>query len=155
MRDPADAIPHLVKQVAQHVGSFTDPSSGLLLPQTSERWRFYLLSVGAMLALAGLDFIGSVFAKEWTLRHHPGLFLAGLATFVVLYVVFAASLRFAELSVVAFGWIVFLQIGLVILDRVRYDVIFPPGKWVAIAVMLMLQAYLVLAPNAARHVDGV
>jgi hypothetical protein len=36
----------------------------------------------------------------------------------------------------------------VILDRVRYGVELPPGKWVAIAAILILQAYLVLAPNA-------
>jgi hypothetical protein len=53
----------------------------------------------------------------------------------------------AELSVVTFGWIVFLQVGLLILDRVRYGVELPPGKWVAIAAILVLQAYLILAPN--------
>lgn len=107
-----------------------------------------------MLGLAGLDFLGAVFAKEWTERHHPALFLAGLAAFGVLFAVYAASLRVAELSVVTFGWIVFLQIGLVVLDRVRYGVIFPPGKWVAIVLILVLQAYLVLAPNVTRQVSS-
>jgi hypothetical protein len=51
------------------------------------------------------------------------------------------------LSIVTMGWIVFLQVGLLVIDSMRYGVTFPPGKWLAIGVILMLQAYLVLAPN--------
>lgn len=40
-------------------------------------WHFYLLSVGAMLALAGLDFVGALFAKEWAERQHPTYSLPG------------------------------------------------------------------------------
>jgi hypothetical protein len=116
-------------------------------------WDFYLLSLAAMLALALLDFIGAIFAKEWVERHHAGFFLAGLLSFGVLFAVYAASLRFAELSVVTFGWIVFLQVGLLMLDRFRYGVELPPGKWVAISLILVLQAYLILAPNASTT-DG-
>jgi hypothetical protein len=114
---------------------------------TPDSWSFSLLCVGAMLALAGLDFAGSVLAKEWTERQHFGLFLGGLLTFVLLFIVYAASLKVAELSVVTFGWIIFLQVGLLLLDRLRYGVMLPNGKWLAVAVILVLQAYLILAPN--------
>lgn len=110
-------------------------------------WRFYLLSFGAMLALAALDMLGALLAKEWAERHHGGWFLAGLLTFGVLFAVYAASLRVAELSVVTFGWIVLLQVGLLLVERFRYGVDLPPAKWLAIAAILALQAYLVLAPN--------
>jgi hypothetical protein len=133
------------------VPEFAPPASALSLPDIPHSWSFYLLSVGAMLTLASLDFLGAVFAKEWSDRHHAGLFLAGLLTFGALFAVYAASLQVAELSVVTFGWIVFLQIGLVVLDRLRYGVQLPPSKWAAIVVMLLLQAYLILAPNAAQH----
>ena len=33
------------------------------------------------------------------------------------------------------------------LERVRYGVSLPTGKWIAIVAILGLQAYLVLAPN--------
>lgn len=112
-------------------------------------WRFYALSFGAMLALAGLDMMGSVLAKEWTLRQHPGWFLAGLLTFGVLFAVYAASLHIAELSVVTMGWIVFLQLGLLAIDSLRYGVSFSTDKWFAIAAILVLQAYLILAPNGS------
>ncbi len=110
-------------------------------------WRFYLISLAAMVALAGLDMLGALLAKEWAERHHGAWFLAGLLTFGVLFAVYAASLRVAELSVVTFGWIVILQVGLLLFDRFRYGVVFPPAKWLAIALILALQADLVLAPN--------
>lgn len=110
-------------------------------------WSFYMLSVGAMLALAGLDFVGSIFAKEWVEQQRIAYYLAGLASFMVLFAVYAASLRFAELSTVTFGWIIFLQVGLVLVDTQRYGVHFPTGKWLAIAGLLSLQSYLILWPN--------
>ncbi len=111
-------------------------------------WHFFLVSLAAMILLAGLDFIGAIFAKAWTENRELPVFLAGLAAFVVLYVVYAHSLRIAELSVVTFGWVVFLQVCLLVYERLRYDVSLPPGKWVAISLILALQAYLILAPNA-------
>ena len=110
-------------------------------------WHIYLASFAAMLALAGLDLIGALFAKEWVERHHAAWFLAGLVTFGLLFAVYAASLRVAELSVVTLGWIVFLQVGLILLDRLRYGVDLPPAKLAAVAVIILLQSYLVLAPN--------
>jgi hypothetical protein len=104
----------------------------------------------AMIALAGLDFLGSVLAKEWTAGRSHWLFVAGLLTFAVLFGVYAISLEMAELSTVTFGWIIFLQVGLLLYERIRYGVELPTGKWVAIPVILGLQAYLVLAPNGAR-----
>ena len=113
-------------------------------------WHFYLLSIGAMVALAGLDFVGSIFAKEWTERNQFVFYLAGLVTFVLLYAVYAASLRFAELTTVTFGWIVLLQVGIVIIDTQRYGLALPPGKWVAVIGMLCLQGYLLLGPNGGE-----
>ena len=110
-------------------------------------WHFYLVSLAAMLVLAGLDFAGAVFAKQWVEGRQAGWFLAGLLTFGVLFAVYAASLQVAELSVVTFGWVVFLQVGLLLYERLRYGVELPAGKWAAIAAILVLQAYLILAPN--------
>jgi hypothetical protein len=101
----------------------------------------------AMAMLAALDFFGAVFAKEWAERHNHWLFAAGLLTFGLLFAVYAASLHVAELSTVTFGWIVSLQVGLLLVERFRYAVAIPQGKWVAIVLILLLQAYLVLAPN--------
>jgi hypothetical protein len=44
---------------------------------------------------------------------------------------------------VTFGWIVTLQVGL-LLERVRHEVVLPTGKWAAIVAIL---AHLILAPN--------
>ena len=104
-----------------------------------------LLLVGAMLMLAGLDFIGAVLAREWATERNHWLFAGGLVAFGALFAVYAVSLRLAELSTVTFGWIVTLQVGL-LLERVRYEVVLPSGKWAAIVAILALQAYLILAP---------
>lgn len=102
-----------------------------------------------MVVLAGLDLIGAVLDKEWIERRHAIWFVAGLATFGLLFAVYAASLRVAELSLVTFGWVVILQVGLLLLDRFRYGVALPPTKWLAIGAILLLQAFLILAPNGA------
>lgn len=111
---------------------------------------FALVSVAAMIALAGLDFVGSVFAKEWAEGKHPMWFLAGLLTFGLLFVVYAVSLRFAELSTVTFGWIVLLQVGILLYERFRFAVDLTPDKGFAIVAILVLQAYLVLAPGSGN-----
>jgi hypothetical protein len=108
----------------------------------------YGLSFAAMLTLAGLDMLGAVLANEWALRHHPLWVVAGLAAFALLFAVYAARRHVAELAVVALGWIVFLQDGLLASDHVRYGVSLPPGTALVIVAILILQAYLVLAPNS-------
>jgi hypothetical protein len=118
--------------------------SSISLP---ESWRFYAASLGAMIALAGLDFIGAVFAKEWAERGRLPLFLLGWISFSVLFFVYARILKVAELSTVTIGWIVFLQVGLLALDALHYGVAMPRGKLLAVGVIIALQVYLVLAPN--------
>lgn len=136
---------------AQHVAAVGSSASGVVT------WPFerlasaplgtYGLLLGAMLLLAGLDGIGAVLAREWTLRQQPLLFVAGLLSFILLYIVFAHSLHIADLSVVTLGWIVFLQVGLLLVDVLRYGVSYSPSKWVAIAVIIGLQGYVMLTPH--------
>lgn len=105
-------------------------------------------SVATMLVLALLDFIGAVFAKEWADTRNPAWFAAGLAAFVVLFAFYAGSLKTAELSIVTIGWVVFLQVGLVLYERIRYDATLSPAKWAAVILILVIQTYLVMTPNS-------
>jgi hypothetical protein len=98
-----------------------------------------LLLVGAMVMLAALDFLGAVLAKEWAEGRNHWLFAAGLVAFGALFAVYAVSLKVAELSTVTFGWIVTLQVGLLLLERIRYAVELPNGKRAAIVAILVLQ----------------
>ena len=118
------------------------------LPGLSPAAQFFLTSISAMLILALLDFVGAVFAKEWADTRQPWFFVAGLLTFMGLFTFYALSLKTAELSIVTIGWVVFRQVGLLLYERFRYGASLPPLKWVAIVLILALQAYLVLAPNA-------
>ena len=98
-------------------------------------------------ALAGLDIAGAVAAKKWADHGSTTWFLVGLLTFAVLFWTYGSALQYAELSIVTMGWIVMLQVGLVVLDRVRYQVHLSAGQWVAVVAILLLQGYLVLAPS--------
>lgn len=112
-------------------------------------WPTPVLLAGIATVLAGIDLLGAVVAKAWSAHRSLTWLLVGTALFALLFWVYASALSFAELSIVTFGWIVILQVGVLLLDRFVYGVELPPGKWVAAAGLLVLQGYLVLAPNGS------
>ena len=120
------------------------------LLRAPEAWPVPVVATLAMVCLAGLDLVGAVFAKEWAQNGSIRALVLGAGAFLVLFWVYASSLRYAELALVTMGWVVMLQVGLVLVDRWRYGVELPAGKWVAIGVVLLAQAYLVLAPSASQ-----
>ncbi len=103
--------------------------------------------VGLVLLLAGLDLIGSMLAKEWGIGRNPWFFGAGAISFVVLFAVYAAGLKYADMSTVTFGWIVVVQVSILVVERLRYGVELPAGKWAALVGICILQGYLLLAPG--------
>ncbi len=120
------------------------------LIKAPEAWPVPVVATLAMVCLAGLDLAGAVLAKEWAENGSVRALVLGAGAFLVLFWVYASSLRYAELALVTMGWVVMLQVGLVLVDRWRYGVELPAGKWVAIGVVLLAQAYLVLAPSASQ-----
>lgn len=114
-------------------------------------WPVALVATVAMLALAGLDLAGAVAAKEWAEHRSVTALVLGLGSFAVLFWVYASSLQYAELALVTTGWIVALQVALVVVDRVRYGVQLPTGKWVAVVVLLVAEAYLLLGPQGTTN----
>lgn len=120
------------------------------LIKAPEAWPVPVVATIAMVFLAGLDLAGAVLAKEWAENGSVRALVLGAGAFLVLFWVYASSLRYAELALVTMGWVVMLQVGLVLVDRWRYGVELPVGKWVAIGVVLLAQAYLVLAPSASQ-----
>lgn len=107
-----------------------------------------LLIGGSMLLLAGLDMAGALLAQKYAEGGRPYALVLGAATFVVLFVVYAAALRWAQLSVVTMGWIVLLQVGLVAIDVARRNVTLDARQWAAVAAVLLLQCYLVTSTQA-------
>ena len=112
-------------------------------------WPLPVVATIAMVALAALDLLGAIAAKEWAERQNTLALALGVLAFVVLFWVYASSLQYAELAVVTMGWIVLLQVGLVIIDRVHFGATLPADKIAAIVVILAAQGYLVLAPTAS------
>jgi hypothetical protein len=80
--------------------------------------------------------------------------LVGAANFVVLYLVYAASLRYAELSTVTLVWIVLLQVGVMLLENLRYGVPVDPRRWVLAAVILFLVGVFMLLPDDTASTDA-
>lgn len=124
--------------------------SALPLVNAPASWPLPLVAGAAMLLLAVLDFAGAVAAKEWADGGSPRWLVAGAVSFLLLFYVYAASLQYADLATVTMGWIVLLQVSLLVLDHVRYDVSLPPARWAAVGLILVLQAYLVLAPAVSK-----
>jgi hypothetical protein len=118
-----------------------------MLIRAPQSWPQPLVAVLAMALLAALDLAGAVAAKEGVERRSPAIAGLGAVLFLLLFWVYASSLQYADLAPVTFGWIVLLQIGVLLLDRLRYGTQLPGGAVVAVVVILAAQAYLILLPS--------
>ena len=110
-------------------------------------WPLPVVATLCMAALAGLDLVGAFAAKEWAESKNTLALGLGALSFLVLFWVYASSLQYAELAVVTMGWIVLLQVGILVIDRVYFASELPAGKLAAVVVILAAQGYLVLAPS--------
>lgn len=111
-------------------------------------WPLPVVATLCMAALAGLDLIGAYAAKEWAEKQNTVALGLGALAFLVLFWVYASSLQYAELAVVTMGWIVLLQVGILLIDRFHFGTTLPTGKLVAVVIILTAQGYLVLAPSS-------
>jgi len=104
------------------------------------------VAVAAMLVLAGLDMIGALLARRFAHGGSLVYFGAGAVCFVVLFWMYAASLRYADLVAVTFGWIAALQIGLMLIGRASAV---PVRHWIVAALIVGLEGYLLASSNSA------
>jgi hypothetical protein len=118
------------------------------LLRAPDSWPTWLVGAIAMVALAVLDIAGALAAKQWVATSNVWPLLAGSVTFLMLFWVYASALQYAELALVTMGWIVILQVGLLLIDRFHFGVQLAPGKWVAAVVILVAQGYLLLGPRS-------
>jgi hypothetical protein len=116
----------------------------LRLPPT---WPTPVIAALAMTVLAVLDLAGSIAAKEAVVRRSPMIGLGGAAIFLVLFWIYASSLQYAELAPVTVGWVVMLQIGVVLVDHLRYGTPVSTWKGAAVVVIVVAQGFLLLAPD--------
>lgn len=119
--------------------------AGVPLLRLSDGLPRAAIAIGAMLVLAGLDLVGALLARRWA---HGGSLLwfgAGVACFALLFWVYGSSLRYADLIPVTFGWIVALQIGLMLIDSARSSTGIATGRWVAAVAIVILEGYLLFS----------
>lgn len=100
--------------------------------------------IAAMVALGALDLIGAALARSWSEHRSMIAMVGGVTVFGLLFVVYGKSLDYAELSTVTIGWVVLLQVGVVVLDRL-HGVAIPPSRLTAIGLILALQIYLTMS----------
>jgi len=118
-----------------------------MLIRAPQSWPHVLVALTAMVVLAALDLGGAYAAKEAVSRRSPLMAGVGVVLFVGLFWVYASSLQYADLGPVTLGWVVLLQVGVLMLDRFRYDSHLSTGKWVAVVVIIAAQAYLLVGPQ--------
>jgi len=101
--------------------------------------------------LAALDLAGTLLAKEWTVHRAVWQLVGGGAAFLALFVVLVWGLRYAELSMLTLGWIVVLQLAVLMVDRSRYGTQLSVGGWLAVVGILVLQGYLLLGDTTSNQ----
>lgn len=106
-------------------------------------------AVGAMIALAGLDFVGALLARRWAHGGSVVWFVAGALCFVVLFWVYGSSLRYADLVVVTFGWVAALQVGLLLVGRAGSGAPLPVHTWLTAGAIVVLEGVLIASSNTA------
>ena len=94
------------------------------LLRAPESWPTWAVGAGAMVVLAALDIVGALAAKEWAASSRVGALLLGAAAFLVLFWVYASALQYAELALVTMGWIVVLQVALLLSGAVLTETTF-------------------------------
>jgi hypothetical protein len=101
-----------------------------------------IAAVGAIVALAALDLLGALLARRWADHHSTVALVSGIVVFGLLFVVYSKSLDYGDLATVTMGWVVLLQVGVVLIDHYRNAVAVPLDRWLVIVLILAGQAYL-------------
>lgn len=105
----------------------------------------------AIVILAALDLLAAFLAKEFSIRPRWVVFAGGIVAFAVLFVVYIKSLAVTELWIVTFGWVVLLEIGVLLVDRIHFGTSIPTYKYVVAAMIVGLQIVLLLPLGNSAH----
>lgn len=112
-------------------------------------WPTVVTATVAMLGLALIDLACAFAAKQWVTTRSGSALTVGLVTALMLFWVFASALQYAEMAVITLGWIVLLQVGVLLLDELKYGVHHPPRTWAVVVMVMIAQGYLVCFPGGA------
>ncbi|HPF81406.1 hypothetical protein [Nostocoides australiense] len=111
-------------------------------------WPLVVNATLAMTALALIDLVAAYAAKEWVAHRAPAMAGLGACAMVLLFWVYASALQYAELAVVTLGWIVLLQLGVMVLDTLKYGVDYPARTWIIVGGIMAAQGYLVITSSS-------
>jgi hypothetical protein len=108
---------------------------------THSAWRAGL----AMVALAALDLVGAILARHWATHRSAVALAGGVVVFATLFVVYGKSLDYAHLTTVTLGWLVLLQTGVIVLDRVQGGGELAWSRVLVMLVVVGLQGWLTVS----------
>lgn len=109
----------------------------------------------AIVILAALDLLAAFLAKEFSIRPRWVVFAGGIVAFAVLFVVYIKSLAVTELWIVTFGWVVLLEVGVLLVDRIHFGTSIPPYKYAVAALIVGLQIVLLLPLGNSAHGEEI
>jgi hypothetical protein len=112
-----------------------------------DSWPAPAVATTALVLLTVLDLAGTVAAKEAIERRSAPIAVAGALIWVLMFWVFASTLRVTGLVVVTVGWCVLVQVSVLLMDRFHYGVTMSPGKYVAVVLAVAAQVYLLAGPS--------
>jgi hypothetical protein len=124
------------------------------LSSVAVRLPTVVLVPSMIVLLAGIDIAGALAAKTWADAPGIWVFVAGSGIYILLFWVYALSLRHGELTTVTVGWVVVITVGTMALDQFRYGAHFPVSKWVAAVGVVLLLSYLVIDSGDGSASNG-
>jgi hypothetical protein len=118
-----------------------------------DNWPQPVAAAVTLLLLTALDVIGTIAAKEAVERRSVmSIAYAAIGTcgFVMMWWIFASSLRLNGLVVITVGWCVLVQVAVLFLNHFTYGEELPPGKLIAVVLAIAAQVYLLVGPGPER-----
>lgn len=97
--------------------------------------------------LTGLEMVAAIFATN---NGRPW-FIAGIVTFMILFVVYNISLDMASLTVVTIGWIFTSQIAAVLLDKYYFEKTVTMPQLIGVGVILFGVAIMCIPAGAVNE----
>lgn len=116
-----------------------------------DAWPDGAVIVVALVLLTGMDMVSSAAAREAVDGTGWVWVSAGVLANVAMWWVLASTLLRGSLTIITIGWCVAAQVGVLVLDRLRYGVQLSAPQWAAVVLIISAQVFLMTGPGSSAH----